>query len=128
MYAQRKQWPLRAVHVDVRFTREGKEGAIARVLSFEGELDDAQRTRLADIAERTPVTLTLMQGVPITTIGLTLPVACRLRAGVGRPDSGAPLSMPLPWEELEAAQPLDFRVGNVLGCLEKAPDRWHDVL
>jgi hypothetical protein len=88
MYAQRKQWPLRAVHVDVRFTREGKEGAIARVLSFEGELDDAQRTRLADIAERTPVTLTLMQGVPITTIGLTLPVACRLRAGVGRPDSG----------------------------------------
>jgi hypothetical protein len=28
---------------------------------------DEQRTRLADIAERTPVTLTLKQGVAITT-------------------------------------------------------------
>lgn len=67
MYAERKGWPLRAVHVDVRFKREGEEGAIARVLSFEGELDDEQRARLADIAERTPVTLTLKQGLAITT-------------------------------------------------------------
>jgi DNA primase len=35
--------------------------------------------------------------------------------------------MPLTWEELEAAEPLDFRVGNVLERLEKARDRWHDV-
>ena len=70
MYAERKQWPLRAVHVDVHFKREGKDGAIARVLSFEGELDDEQRARLADIAERTPVTLTLKQGLAIaTTLG-----------------------------------------------------------
>lgn len=67
MYAQRKKWPLRGVHVDVRYTQEGKNGAIARVLTFEGELDDEQRARLADVAERTPVTLTLKQGVPITT-------------------------------------------------------------
>ncbi len=31
-------------------------------------LDETQRARLADIAERTPVTLTLKQGVSITTI------------------------------------------------------------
>ena len=67
MYAERKQWPLRALHVDVRFRLEGQQGAIARVLRFEGELDDEQRVRLADIAERTPVTLTLKQGLPITT-------------------------------------------------------------
>jgi putative redox protein len=67
MYAERKAWPLRGVHVDVRFELKGKEGAIARVLSFEGELDEKQRARLADIAERTPVTLTLKQGVVITT-------------------------------------------------------------
>jgi bifunctional non-homologous end joining protein LigD len=40
---------------------------------------------------------------------------------------GAPVSMPLTWEELEAAEPLDFRVGNVLERLEKSRDRWHDV-
>lgn len=67
MYAERKAWPLRGVQVDVRFEWQGKEGAIARVLSFEGELDNEQRARLADIAERTPVTLTLKQSVAITT-------------------------------------------------------------
>ena len=67
MYAERKGWPLRGLHVDVRFEWKGGEGAIARVLSFEGELNSDQRARLADIAERTPVTLTLKQGVVITT-------------------------------------------------------------
>jgi putative redox protein len=67
MYAERKGWPLRGLHVDVRFLSKDKESAIARVLSFEGELNDEQRARLADIAERTPVTLTLKQGVVITT-------------------------------------------------------------
>ena len=46
-------------------------GAV-RALDAEGwlhaELDSAQRARLADIAERTPVTLTLKQGVRITTV------------------------------------------------------------
>ncbi|MBX5461434.1 MAG: non-homologous end-joining DNA ligase [Steroidobacteraceae bacterium] len=41
---------------------------------------------------------------------------------------GAPVSMPLTWEELEAAAPLDFRVGNVLARLDKTGDRWHDAL
>ena len=63
MYAERKQWPLSAVQVDVHF----KDGAITRVLDLAGELDKEQRTRLADIAERTPVTLTLKQGLSITT-------------------------------------------------------------
>jgi bifunctional non-homologous end joining protein LigD len=40
---------------------------------------------------------------------------------------GAPVSMPLSWEELEAAEPLDFRVGNVLERLERMRDRWHDL-
>lgn len=67
MYAERKAWPLHGVSVDVHFSRTGTEGAIARVLSFEGELSQEQRARLADIAERTPVTLTLKNGVAITT-------------------------------------------------------------
>ena len=51
----------------MRFSGAGKEGAIARVLSFDGELSQEQRARLADIAERTPVTLTLKNGIAITT-------------------------------------------------------------
>jgi len=67
MYAERKSWPLRAAHVDAHLRVAEKKGAISRVLRFEGELDDAQRARLADIAERTPVTLLLKQGVSIMT-------------------------------------------------------------
>jgi len=67
MYAERKAWPLRGVQVDVHFSRTGKDGAIARVLSFDGELNQEQRARLAEIAERTPVTLTLKNGLAITT-------------------------------------------------------------
>jgi putative redox protein len=67
MYAERKQWPLLAVHVDSHYKHSGDEERIDRVLKFEGELDDQQQTRLADIAERTPVTLTLKRSLPIVT-------------------------------------------------------------
>ena len=59
-----KQWSLHAVHVDVHFKREGKEGSMARVPTFDGDLDEEQRVRLANI--RAPVTLMLKQGVAIT--------------------------------------------------------------
>ncbi len=41
---------------------------------------------------------------------------------------GATVSMPLTWEELEAAEPTDFAINSVLPRLEKAGDRWHDAL
>jgi bifunctional non-homologous end joining protein LigD len=55
--------------------------------------------------------------------GKTLNVAYSPR---GVPD--APVSMPLTWEELEAAEPMDFTLWNVPARLEKNGDRWHDVL
>jgi putative redox protein len=67
MYADRKGWPLVAAHVDLHFTRDGDQQRIDRVLHLDGALDEAQRARLADIAERTPVTLTLKGGLPINT-------------------------------------------------------------
>jgi putative redox protein len=67
MYAERKQWPLRGVNVNVHFKKTNDEEVIDRVLKFDGELDDQQRARLADVAERTPVTLTLKQGLAIKT-------------------------------------------------------------
>src|SRR5262249_40658883 len=53
--------------IDVHLKKADNEEVIDRVLKFEGELDDRQRARLADIAERTPVTLTLKQGLAIRT-------------------------------------------------------------
>ena len=43
-----------------------------------------------------------------------------------RGSPGAPVSMPLTWDELERARPEDFSVASVIGRLEKTGDRWHD--
>lgn len=67
MYAERKGWPLSGLSVDLQYFRDDKTFRIERVLQFEGALDDEQRTRLADIAERTPVTLALKTGTTINT-------------------------------------------------------------
>jgi len=41
---------------------------------------------------------------------------------------GGPVSMPLSWEELAKAHPLDFRLTNAPGRLEKTGDRWQNAL
>jgi bifunctional non-homologous end joining protein LigD len=43
-----------------------------------------------------------------------------------RGSPGAPISMPLTWDELERAVPEDFTLGSVIARLEKTGDRWHD--
>jgi bifunctional non-homologous end joining protein LigD len=45
-----------------------------------------------------------------------------------RGSPGAPISMPLTWDELERGEPGDFTLGSVIARLEKAGDRWHDWL
>ena len=61
MYADRKQWPMESVEVGLRL--QNSDGLrIDRVLTIIG-LDDEQKARMADIAERTPVTLTLKGGL-----------------------------------------------------------------
>jgi bifunctional non-homologous end joining protein LigD len=41
---------------------------------------------------------------------------------------GAPVSMPLTWEELEAAEVMNFTLATVPARLEKTGDRWQDAL
>ncbi|MCA0246004.1 MAG: OsmC family protein [Proteobacteria bacterium] len=67
MYAERKKWPVTAVHADIHFSRDGDKQRIDRVLTIEGAVDEEQKKRMADIAERTPVTLTLKTGLEILT-------------------------------------------------------------
>ena len=68
MYADRKSWAIEAIHVAVTSTRApDKSLSVERVLTFDGVLSDEQKSRLAEIAERTPVTLALKTGVAIHT-------------------------------------------------------------
>jgi bifunctional non-homologous end joining protein LigD len=55
--------------------------------------------------------------------GKTLNVAYSPR---GAP--GAPISMPLTWDELVKAHPLDFRLPNAAQRLARTGDRWRDAL
>ena len=41
---------------------------------------------------------------------------------------GAPVSMPLTWDELAQAHPMDFRMWNVFDRLERQADVWHDAI
>jgi putative redox protein len=68
MYAERKGWPLTRVHVNLAYRNNDGRKYIDRVLTLEGDLDSEQRARLADIAERTPVTLTVKGGLEVLTV------------------------------------------------------------
>ncbi len=79
LYASHKKLPLR--HVEVRLehdkihakdcaeceTREGKVDQIRRRIRLDGDLDDAQRARLMEIADRCPVHRTLHSEIDIVS-------------------------------------------------------------
>jgi putative redox protein len=69
MFAEHKGWTLAAIEVDVRYNiAENDEAATERTITLPTDLPTEQRDRLADIAERTPVTLVIRRGTPITTV------------------------------------------------------------
>src|SRR6185295_7475748 len=56
MYADRKQWSIGSIAVDLHFTRDAqKNERVERTLHIAADLTDEQLAKLADIAERTPV-------------------------------------------------------------------------
>ncbi len=79
MYADMKKLPVRRISVDLRHdkvhaedcadceSRPAKIDRIERVLRIDGELDDAQRERLLEIADRCPVHRTLHGSVEVLT-------------------------------------------------------------
>ncbi|MCX5477485.1 OsmC family protein [Kaistia geumhonensis] len=73
MYAERKGWHLGEIRAELTHARIDGRSRITRQLGFEAELSDDQRKRLAEIAEKTPVTLTLKQGADIVTEIVTGP-------------------------------------------------------
>jgi uncharacterized OsmC-like protein len=79
MYARRKGWPLESVTVTLRHSKvhaadcescETKEGMLDRIerdVRLEGALDEAQRARLLEIANKCPVHRTLTSEIDILT-------------------------------------------------------------
>jgi putative redox protein len=79
LYARRKGWPLDGVTVRLTHsrihaedcadceTKEGKLDQIERELTLSGRLDDTQRARLVEIADKCPVHRTLTSEIKIRT-------------------------------------------------------------
>lgn len=67
MYAGRKDLPLTIDVTACYDVDEEGEETIERTITLSDRLTSGQRERLADIAERTPVTLAIRRGTPITT-------------------------------------------------------------
>ena len=76
MYARRKGWPLQDVHIQLSHAKIHQQDLLAssrldqmtRQVKLTGPLDDAQRGRLMQIADKCPVHKTLEAGVEIQTI------------------------------------------------------------
>lgn len=78
MYAERKEWPLQRVEVEVTHRREkSADGSshtnpngmdiFERMIYLEGPLSDEQRLKLHEIAEKCPVHRTLSHGAQVIT-------------------------------------------------------------
>jgi putative redox protein len=69
MYAERKGWDLGTIQLELRMFKDAdaKERIERTVRLGNPALTAEQRAKLAEIAEKTPVTRTLRSGVPIAT-------------------------------------------------------------
>jgi putative redox protein len=68
MYAERKQWPLVGVEVDLSYLAPDRSTRwIDRTITLHGPLDDGQCAKLAEMAEKTPVTKAVRAGTEIRT-------------------------------------------------------------
>ena len=81
LYANRKGWPLTRVRTAVRHTRASLQAkdVFELDIALEGALDDAQRARLMEIAERCPVHLTLARGSDVKANLVPVQEAARMR-------------------------------------------------
>ena len=67
MYADRKGWDIGTLQVSLTLEKDADGNShIARMLSTDAALDDAQWDKLIEIAGKTPVTKTLQAGATIT--------------------------------------------------------------
>ena len=80
MYARRKNWPLEAIHVDITHNKVhaqdceaclstiSKVDVFTRKIHLSGPLDDDQKQRLLEIADKCPVHRTLESDIKVKTV------------------------------------------------------------
>jgi len=129
---------LHSMSLDAIVKTSGKTGLhvfvpIRRTLDFDAarhvsELVGAHLMRLhpKDITQEWSVpkrTGKIFMDYNMNVRGKTLNVAYSPRGEIG-----APVSMPLSWDELAGAHPLDFTIANAPARLAQTGDRWKDAL
>lgn len=68
MLAEKKGWDLGEIGVELSlFKDENRADRIERRVRFTARLSPEQLAKIAEVCERTPVTLTIKQGAPIST-------------------------------------------------------------
>lgn len=72
MYAERKDWPLERVVVEIGHTAKtaSEPDRFLRKIAFQGDLDETRRARLMEIADRCPVHRTLTESAVVETESL----------------------------------------------------------
>ena len=67
MYADRKQWAVKKIKVEVTFEKVDNVTEFTREIFLEGDLDEKQRERLLQIANACPVHKVLSNPIKINT-------------------------------------------------------------
>lgn len=68
MYANRKAWPLESTDVVVTTDSEGTESHLTRQITLKGSLDEEQKAKLMEIANKCPIHKLLGSNIKIETI------------------------------------------------------------
>ena len=129
---------LNGMSLDPIVKTSGKTGLhvflpIRRTIDFDAARDVSEKVG-RHLMRMHPKDITLEWSVPKRTgkifmdynmnvRGKTLNVAYSPRGA-----AGAPVSMPLTWDELAKAHPLDFRITNATDFLAGSEDRWREAL
>ena len=65
MYADRKQWPVESIDVDVALERTDGKTVFSRNIHLKGNLDQEKKDRLLQIAKLCPVSKTLSGSIEV---------------------------------------------------------------
>lgn len=70
MYAQRKEWDLKEIRTNIQFIKADKPGllpTIHREIELEGDLNEEQRERLFQIANKCPIHKLITNAIEISS-------------------------------------------------------------